>query len=108
MIHKSKDEVNYLVQLLIRQSIKSGRNVYLLKIRTSDIILILDDDLARVYISFYVVKTIEVGPGSYDDRTITADGHFILSNMKSSGRRTINQGKKKSIFEKTEHIPGPG
>lgn len=49
-----------------------------------------------------------MGPGTYEDKTITADGEYILSNMKSSGRRTIFKGKRKSIFDKNETFPGPG
>ena len=55
-----------------------------------------------------LVKTIEVGPGSYNDKTITADGDYVLSNMRSSGRRTIFKGKRTDIFVKTDTIPGPG
>lgn len=55
-----------------------------------------------------LVKTYEVGPGSYDDKTITADGDYVLSNMRSSGRRTIFKGKRTNIFVKNDLIPGPG
>ena len=30
-----------------------------------------------------LVKTYEIGPGSYEDKTITADGEYILSNMRT-------------------------
>ena len=54
------------------------------------------------------MKTYEIGPGSYDDKTITADGDYVLSNMKSSGKRTIFKGKRTNIFVKNGTIPGPG
>jgi hypothetical protein len=49
-----------------------------------------------------------MGPGTYIDNTITADGEYILSNMKSSGRRTIFKGNRRSIFDQHSTIPGPG
>lgn len=54
------------------------------------------------------MKTYEIGPGSYDDKTITADGEYVLSNMRSSGKRTIFKGKRTNIFVKNETMPGPG
>lgn len=60
------------------------------------------------YNYFYQVKTYEIGPGSYDDKTITADGEYVLSNMRSSGKRTMFKGKRTNIFVKNETIPGPG
>jgi hypothetical protein len=57
---------------------------------------------------FILVKTYDVGPGTYDDKTITPDGDYVLSNMRSSGRRTIFKGKRTNMFAKNDTIPGPG
>jgi hypothetical protein len=34
----------------------------------------MEKDLIKVFIFLFLVKTLEVGPGSYDDKTIRADG----------------------------------
>ena len=44
----------------------------------------------------------------YTNKTIDADGIYLLSNMKGSGRRTFLNGKRKFKLDATDGNPGPG
>ena len=48
------------------------------------------------------------GPLDYPNRTIQADGIYLLSNMKGSGRRSFLEGKRKLKLDTNEDNPGPG
>ena len=69
-----KEEAVYLRQHHMKQLIGQDKNVYLLKKRILDTIFHMEKDLIKVFIFLFLVKTLEVGPGSYDDKTIGVDG----------------------------------
>lgn len=48
------------------------------------------------------------GPGDYTINTIEADGRYVLSNMRGSGRRAIMDGKRVLKLDGNKETPGPG
>ena len=50
------------------------------------------------------------GPQDYLNKTIEPDGIYLLSNMKSSGRRSFLHGKRKFKLDPSANAetPGPG
>lgn len=48
------------------------------------------------------------GPQDYVNKTIEPDGIYLLSNMKSSGRRSFLAGKRNIKLDGNRETPGPG
>lgn len=66
-----------------------------------------EDDFLKVKKSIMIDK-ITPGPSDYLNKTIEPDGIYLLSNMKSSGRRAILGGKRKLKMDGNRETPGPG